>query len=692
MSAVDMISRWCLGIAARRWPDEVRDDLVREWQAELGTLAGEPHGTWRRLHFAASLASSPPVTDENGVPLGWRENTPGIGPAMLPSVALLIAGLLTVAVASISRSLLDRLLEATTGLVFVDPLYERIDDTLFAVPPVLFCLAAGWWIGRRSPMAAAQAGRFGRAGSAAYAAIPIALVISVAVLSIGGEPLLLVSLAVALLVWVPATAALGVLTVRRAVSGHRRSAAAVGAFGALAVVALTTAAALVPAALAVDAGFAAGFRAAAGFLPGQVTDYSVLDRSMTDPALHTVQGAALLPMLLLPFTLLALAYGVSAARRRTVTAPATAAFPAVEPILDRQATRPALIAVGTACLVLATAAWAYTVALLTPAMSQVSEVAPMPGGDGELYLWVAELRWAAILLAVLGLSVAAAHRRSPLRAAVVLSVLLTVADSVLERADIHGASGLQIALTAGAVTTGAAWLAAGAPAPDTTVDRLVARKRLATVAVIAALCGPMLHLQGTPAVNHPFLPLGLPLTTATVAVLLAVLATVTALAVRLRPVARGAAVAVVAVPGLVLGGLGVYFGNGVDAEVATLGVLLALPLAVVVVAVMRRHRPRRRGLTTALWAGLTIAVAPVSIAVLYGVMVAAMFVPELLFGLAGTGYPADGLSVVPGALLVAVPLGAWVGGMLGRQAAVPPAVVPGTAPGLPGGLATGLTD
>lgn len=46
-----------LELAARRWPTEVRDDLRREWAAELHVLAESGHRT-RMLGFAVSLAVS----------------------------------------------------------------------------------------------------------------------------------------------------------------------------------------------------------------------------------------------------------------------------------------------------------------------------------------------------------------------------------------------------------------------------------------------------------------------------------------------------------------------------------------------------------------------------------------------------------------------------------------------------------
>ncbi|MEV1156075.1 hypothetical protein AB0J27_11800 [Micromonospora chokoriensis] len=51
------IAEWLLAMAARRWPADVRDDLRREWAAELHVLA-ESGRLAKMLGFAASLAVS----------------------------------------------------------------------------------------------------------------------------------------------------------------------------------------------------------------------------------------------------------------------------------------------------------------------------------------------------------------------------------------------------------------------------------------------------------------------------------------------------------------------------------------------------------------------------------------------------------------------------------------------------------
>jgi hypothetical protein len=53
-------ARLLLAVAARRWPAALRDDLHREWVAEVHVLAADRE-EWRMLRYAASLALSRPA-------------------------------------------------------------------------------------------------------------------------------------------------------------------------------------------------------------------------------------------------------------------------------------------------------------------------------------------------------------------------------------------------------------------------------------------------------------------------------------------------------------------------------------------------------------------------------------------------------------------------------------------------------
>lgn len=53
---IKSLCRTLLTAAARRWPEDVRDEMLVEWRAELHAMPG----TARRLRYAASLATSRP--------------------------------------------------------------------------------------------------------------------------------------------------------------------------------------------------------------------------------------------------------------------------------------------------------------------------------------------------------------------------------------------------------------------------------------------------------------------------------------------------------------------------------------------------------------------------------------------------------------------------------------------------------
>lgn len=89
-----------LGSAVRRWPAHLRDEVAREWAAEVHALGREagvaaPVRTWRQLRFAASLAGArPPGADP--APLHWlRQSAPAWTQAGWLLFAPLLAALAT---------------------------------------------------------------------------------------------------------------------------------------------------------------------------------------------------------------------------------------------------------------------------------------------------------------------------------------------------------------------------------------------------------------------------------------------------------------------------------------------------------------------------------------------------------------------------------------------------------------------
>ena len=110
MTVVDRFTDACLARAARRWPDDVSVELVREWHAELSALRADRSLTRlvraaRSVAFAASLALSPPVEPAGAAPRTWRDRAIMAGrPLLAPAGVTLAAGALFNLVHLVSRS------------------------------------------------------------------------------------------------------------------------------------------------------------------------------------------------------------------------------------------------------------------------------------------------------------------------------------------------------------------------------------------------------------------------------------------------------------------------------------------------------------------------------------------------------------------------------------------------------------
>lgn len=85
-----------LELAVRRWPEQQREDLAREWAAEVHELGHEagvavPLRVWRQLRFAASLALARPSSVDAAVPywlrhVGWLLVAPFLAMLAIPVV------------------------------------------------------------------------------------------------------------------------------------------------------------------------------------------------------------------------------------------------------------------------------------------------------------------------------------------------------------------------------------------------------------------------------------------------------------------------------------------------------------------------------------------------------------------------------------------------------------------------------
>ncbi|GGN17468.1 hypothetical protein GCM10010109_30210 [Actinoplanes campanulatus] len=638
MISLTRFTRWALRAAARRWPAGLREELYREWEAELAYLETRPGSAARRLGFALSLLASPPARDAAGVPRGWAEARPAIGPA----AALFLVALIGAGLPGLAGQLLYLLLDSLA--IDQDGADRLIDGAVRA----LWCLPMAWWLGRRLPMS--RKGRFGTATPAVLA--PLAVLPALLAPATPGVGLMALSLTtvVGALAWTALTSLTGWAGVRS------------GRAGALVLIAGVPVAAVATTALSTIPVLARyGWDAAVASM--LMRDWSGLDGAGVDWFAYT---GYTFPAYLV-YGWFAVLYGLRAAT--APERPVRLGEPAAVEVAGQRPARPAVArAAGLTAVVAGVLAWAYTVTCLSPAMDDWSAVAPMPGGDGEIYLWVAELRWAAVLLAALGTLVATASTR----AAVVLGVGLLAVESMLLNLPMTGAAGLRIALLAAAVVIAVGWTAAGRAAAPAVI-----RRRTTTAAIVAAGCGPLLFAQSTPPENHPFMPWGLPITTVGVAIGLTLLGTVTAAATSRHRPHPVLIVLLTGLPVIVLlaAGAGLRGGAGLE-DLGALGIFAGLPLAVVVTALLRRHRPRRRGRTVALWSALTAGAVVATVPLLLAAAMMLAFVAELLFQIDGTSYPADGISVLPGALVLLLPMATVLAGKADGAVAEAPAPQP----------------
>jgi hypothetical protein len=351
-----------------------------------------------------------------------------------------------------------------------------------------------------------------------------------------------------------------------------------------------------------------------------------------------------------------LVYGFGALRPRRGSVPVRVA--ARKAAAERGSMPVAVVVAGTSALLVAVIGWAYTMAILTPGMHDVSVSAPMPGGDGELYMWTAELRATTILLATLGMLIATADRRFGPAATLLVGAGLTLANAVLYRMNVTGPGGLRFALLVGVAPVIAGWVLAGRTLHGRSAG--AALRRVTVGVLVAASVVPLITLQGTPGVNHPFLPIGLTVTTIGLAVAGMLLAIVPALALSRRPVPVWAAILLVVAPVALAVGAGLIPVpmSEDDNGYAAFAALAALPLAVVCLALLRRHQARRPGRTLAVWTALTVGAIPGTVLTVAGGGLLLSFVPNLVFDIDGSGYSFDGVSFVPGAATLVLPLAA----------------------------------
>ncbi|SCE88279.1 hypothetical protein GA0074695_1861 [Micromonospora viridifaciens] len=211
------LAGFLLRSAVRRWPAELRDELSREWQAELHVLA-ERGERWRMLTFAASLAASRP-----GAPVVDRARFDAR--ARRAAATLLLAPVACVAIVVLAAVVSNALI-GQVGLA-----------AGLALPhaPVLSALAAvlAVWFARRVGRGATRTALRGRLRPALGVVLPIALTAVAIEYALNETTDDLVRFAPGLVVWLTGLALVlwGVGTL--AGRGRVRAAWCLGVLGAL---------------------------------------------------------------------------------------------------------------------------------------------------------------------------------------------------------------------------------------------------------------------------------------------------------------------------------------------------------------------------------------------------------------------------------------------------------------------------
>lgn len=140
-------SLWLVHRAADRWPAAIRGELLREWTAEIRTIARDGSlSAFQRIRlmlgFGISLALARPGGEPAFQPLGWKRIT-GV-------VAVVVGYLLVLAMADQGwRTVYSSMGEGERPIIDDANLGARLIQGAAALVPVLLAAVAGRWLGRR---------------------------------------------------------------------------------------------------------------------------------------------------------------------------------------------------------------------------------------------------------------------------------------------------------------------------------------------------------------------------------------------------------------------------------------------------------------------------------------------------------------------------------------------------------------
>ncbi|MFI5915078.1 hypothetical protein [Dactylosporangium sp. NPDC051541] len=400
MGLLTLVIDRCLRAGGRRWPAGMRDELAQEWLAELATLEGEPHGAWRRLRFAVSLAASPVTYDEQGLPSSPWERLRAPGRVLYTAVGLLFAGGLGTGLWATLNMLLGYVL-LESGADHDDSWFMRRGFVVAALSAALtsaYAAAAGWWLGG-GVAGGRGAGNWGRAGLAA------------------------VALGAAFVVWTPG------LHTRFSADGSEHLSTMILAW---VLVTFVVAVVVTGRVAAGQLGLGWGAGLAGVLLAAVLPVVAAMPRTTLGGSAPARWQLAMFACQLLPPAVCAVAFGWAAARPRPaglVPGDAMTATTAGRPVPAGEVRDRRFTAVPTVPAVLAAAAagvaglWAIN--LWT---------------DGSDANWARDLRWDAIVAVVLAVIACARGRRRVTVEALVGGLVWLAADIALDRADLSHAN------------------------------------------------------------------------------------------------------------------------------------------------------------------------------------------------------------------------------------------------------------
>jgi hypothetical protein len=475
MGVLTRVIHACLRFAVGRWPAELREDLFREWLAELAALDGQPGAAWRRLWFAVSLAADPRTYDENGPIhrpwLWWRGASSAAG--MVVGL-LLTAGFGFGLWVGVGKLLETALLHARDSNDMPWYLWSELAAAAGAAAVTSgYGAVACRWLGRRHAYGS-QRSRIWADAVTAVGAFGIVLLgwhraTTESVASQPGGGLM------PTVTWASATFLLVVVTSHRVGRGRSRQGWVLALAGA------PLAAALGPALAAPTPD---------GDLGPPVSWQIMMDASW-----------------LLPLTVSVVSFGWAAARTRSAVAgssgltaePVAGAPPprrdetsaAADHTVSTWRPRAALLVVTVAAAG-AAVLWAIGTVLLQPS----SEPPAGSVGENNTY-WARELRWSAIMAIVLAVVVCAGARRQATRLALAGGLACLAIDIWLDRTE-PSLGTVPLSIAAAAVAVGGCYQATASRGRPHRAGLLV-------VAGVAAILSAVALLTESPSDTEPAL-------------------------------------------------------------------------------------------------------------------------------------------------------------------------------------------